>query len=1042
MTAVPPAPHLDPHLDHGRFRGFDLLSTPVWVFDFARPGIWDANDAALRLWGAEAREGLLARDLSGMSPATITRLEGYRAAFLEGRKVEESWTFYPRDAPVSVRCVCRGVTIEDGRLAMLVEGQPVPGERIDEQALRMVEALRHTSLLVSIYAMDGTVVLRNPAAIRAYGEGQDAASLTAVLRDAGDAAAMIAAAAGEAGVHAGEAVVLTLAGPRRHALEVRRTRDPVTGEPILLVSERDITDRWEAEGVIGRLYEEKRQILEAVPEGICRLSPGGAVTMINRAAAELLEVGSESVIGRSFRSLVGLEEEPRAPTLSGPVSLELNFRTGSGRVLPVRCIAVPVAESDGAASTVLCFHDLSERRDTEKTLLQAKERAEAGEQAKMEFLATMSHEIRTPMNGVIGMTGLLLDTALDEEQLYFTRTIRELAEALLTIINDILDFSKLEAGKLDLEETEFDVAALVESVIDMLGPRAEAKGLALGAQITPGVPALVRGDPGRLRQILVNLVGNAVKFTASGGVSVTVTVPADQDGDGRLRFSVSDTGIGIAEEARGRLFSMFSQVDASMARRYGGSGLGLAICKRLTEVMGGAIGVTSTLGSGSTFWIEAPFRFIQEAQGHWLERLTGARVLVVDDLGLNRDIVRRQLRPWGVETVDCGEPAELIPTLEAAERIGRPFHAVILDQQLPSVTGIALARAIRARWAPQALRLVLASSVGIGLLRTEAREVGVDALLTKPVRQSVLLECLSRLMAGEACLGSLAAEPSRPVAAQPEAPASTEPRMRLLVAEDNPVNQQVAVRLLHKHGHTVDVVGNGREAVEAVRRIPYDLVFMDVQMPEMDGFEATAAIRAMAGDRRAVIIVAMTANAMQGDAESCLAAGMDDYIAKPVTREKLAAVLDTWGTRFAPPTSSAPVPPPPAPEPPTTPNWPELIDREALDELRDALGDDGMEELAAVFFSHSPDQLRAIQATRDPAALGKLAHSVKGVAANVCLPALRDAALRLERAALAGAAPAELERLIADLTAVFAASVDQLAALGIAAGAMNAQDPA
>ncbi|MCG5244020.1 response regulator [Azospirillum doebereinerae] len=1028
MTALP----FDmPSMDRARFSIFNLLPAPIWVFDIERSRIWEANDAALRLWSADDRETLFLRDFSQMSTATVTRLNGCLAEFRAGRAVEDTWTLYPRGEPVLVRCLCRGVLIDGGRLAMLVQGQEVPAEQIDRNALRMVEALRHTSLLVSLYELDGRPVLRNPAAARVYGESmQDGAkTLAGVLLD-GERAEAIAAAVATGGGYTGDAMVQTLAGPRRHGMDVRCTCDPVTGRSMLLVSERDITDRWEAESTVSRLYEENRQILEAMPEGVCRLDSDGTITVINRTAAALLEVTVDEAIGRNFLSLVGLgggnAEPPAAPALlCGPASNEVEFHLKGGRRLPVRFVVTPVTERYGRAGMVVCFHDISERRAGERALWQAKERAEASERAKMEFLATMSHEIRTPMNGVIGMTGLLLDSALNEEQLYFTRTIRESAESLLTIINDILDFSKLEAGKLDLEVMEFDVAALVESVTDILSPRAEAKGLVLAAQMMPNVPALVRGDPGRLRQVLVNLVGNAVKFTAAGSVSVTVEAMPAPDGDGRLRIEVADTGIGIPEEAQSRLFSMFSQVDASMARRFGGSGLGLAICKRLIQIMNGGIGVRSAAGHGSTFWIEAPFEFVEDRSPHGLDALKGARVLIADSLGPSRDGFRRQLHPWGVTTMECSSPDEVLPVLSAARESGKPVQAVILDQQFHSRTGLSLARDIRARFAPETLRLVLASSVGMGPLRGEARDAGIDAVLTKPLRQSVLLECLSRLLAGEQCK---TVEVSQGPLWTPEPETCGGKRLRLLVAEDNPVNQQVAARILQKYGHRVDVVGDGREAVEAVRRIPYDIVLMDVQMPEMDGLEATAAIRKLPGDQRNVIIVAMTANAMRGDAETCLAAGMNDYVAKPVSCEKLVTVLDVWSTRLS---MGQAVATPPSAREPAQPVSAGFVDHAALNELRDALGDDGIEEVVGVFIIDSGGRRRAMQTCRDHRELAKLAHTLRGAAANVCLPALASTSLALEKAANGVAPLIELEQLIEEVEAVYAGSMAEMAALGI-----------
>jgi PAS domain S-box-containing protein len=767
-------------------------------------------------------------------------------------------------------------------------------------------------------------------------------------------------------------------------------------ERCVFISVQDITERKQAEERFTKTFQ-----AIPIPVGIMRVRDRTFVE-VNESFLQMSGLTRAEIIGKTslevgfatdMQQREHVYEELAATGSFRNWETVYRFKTGEKIML----ICAETITLNGEPCILWSNQDITERKQLETELKIAHDKALETARLKSEFLANMSHEIRTPMNGVIGLTGVLLDTELRPRQREHAEMIRASADSLLHVINDILDFSKIEAGKLSFELLDFNLSQVVEDTLEMFTGQARQKSLELASLIYQDVPTLLRGDSGRLRQVLTNLVGNALKFTDQGEVILTVTKVEETAADCLLHFGVSDTGIGISAERQSLLFQPFTQGDGSTTRKYGGTGLGLAISKQLVELMGGEMGVESESGIGSIFWFTV--RLTKQPAGVLaaipaVESLAGLRVLIVDDNATNRKILLHQFDSWAMAAEQVETGLQALARLRAAAAYGQPFDLAILDYMMPEMDGLQLAQVIKGDPQLARTKLVLLSSSGQMPLDQRLQAAGFAAGLLKPVRQSRLFDCVVSLF-------NVALPLKKPTPAVASGPSLTaDPtKGRVLVVEDNTMNQLVTKLQLQSLGYAADVVSNGFEAVEAIRHFPYALILMDCQMPEMDGFEATAAIRTYEGAQRHTPIIALTANALNGERERCLRAGMDDYLSKPVEVKTLAAILTQWNQ---PQTKHSTLPAPPPVKRPAT------LDKRRLAELRELQIPGGPDVLAGIieaFLKNATVRLPELQQALRQNHLEKvkeLAHMLKGGSGTLGAVQMAELCKQLEAKGYAG----------------------------------------
>jgi two-component system sensor histidine kinase/response regulator len=765
--------------------------------------------------------------------------------------------------------------------------------------------------------------------------------------------------------------------------------------PFVLGHAQDITEQKQAEETLRESEEKYRDLFENANDLIQSLAPDGTFLFVNHAWRKAMGYSKAEIAELSMFDIIHPDSRAHCHALFHKVmrgeevtNAEAEFITKDGHSIIVEGNINCRFKNGKPVATRAIFRDVTERKQLERDLITAREAAISASQTKSAFLANMSHEIRTPMNGILGMTGLLLKTEMNAEQRKMAETVQFSANALLTLINDILDFSKIESGKLILETVEFELHPVIESVVDLLAEEAQKKRIELASFIHQDVPEKLRGDPARIRQILTNLVGNAIKFTEIGEVVVRVTWENSTNQHIHLRFAVTDTGIGIAKQTQAHLFQAFSQADTSTTRRYGGTGLGLAISRQLVELMKGEIGVESIEGKGSTFWFRVPFD-IQTTQPLQLvpqqSSLQSARLLIVDDNETNRTILGHYITSWGMRYSSAESGAQALTMLREAIADHDPYNLAVVDMQMPEMDGLMLAEKIKADALTGTTRLIIMTSLGRREDEATSKKASIEAFINKPIKQSELFDCLAVVVSGVQDKGLeqreqfLIQQSAKAVLSNRKA----QKQARILIAEDNIVNRQVALLQLQSLGYTVDTVANGLQVLEALSVTDYDAVLMDCQMPEMDGYEATAEIRRREGEDRHTPVIALTANALQGDQEKCLAAGMDDYLSKPVKAEALETILEKWiKDKTSAQRESATVEA-------EAKDLTNVLDINVLAKLRKALGTkkkDFIANLIDLFIADAQLRLEALGEAisgNDTTALRQIAHALKGSCANL-----------------------------------------------------------
>jgi len=794
----------------------------------------------------------------------------------------------------------------------------------------------------------------------------------------------------------GEAVVAEVERRRKDGrlVPVRLSAARVRGivDVAIFVLYDDISGMRRAQEALREAERQYRELVESASDLVWKADTQGRWEFLNEATRDIYGLGPEDLLGKpvfdvvdpahqdrdraAFRRVLGGEELTDHETVHRDVHDVPRHLSFAAR--PVHDASGQVIGAHGTA------RDVTERAQARAALVEAREAAERAAALRSAFVANMSHEIRTPLNGILGLVDLMLDGELTAEHRRFAELIRTSGEALLSVINDVLDFSKIEAGRMELEEVGFDLPGLVESTARLLAVRAAGRGLDVLVDVAPDVPHAVVGDPGRLRQVLTNLVGNAIKFTTEGEIVVSVSREPNAGDAPRLRFAVRDTGIGIPADRMEAIFEEFTQADTSTSRQYGGTGLGLALCRRLVARMHGALEATSTVGTGSefSFIIPLPTRAVEEPStvaGVAPHIPPGARALIVDDSTANRRIVREMLRLVGMQVDEAADADAGMARLRAATATGDPYAVVILDGHMPGRDGFAFAADVRADpqlSAAPLLMLTSASSRGDG---QRCRDMGIDGYLTKPVVRVEFLEAITAVIGGDK------ARRPDPLVTRHSMLENRE-HLRVLLAEDNRVNQQVAMALLQRRGHDVDVVENGALAVDAVRATPYDVVLMDLEMPVMDGLTATRTIRGIPGCET-LPIVALTAHAMSESRDRCLAAGMNACVVKPFRPHELFAATEGWGL---------------ASPPPLVPDAGQVVNLGGLRRaLQEAGAEDVMDDVLQVFQTDAPGRLAAIDAAvelDDMGAVGRAAHAYKSAASTIQAGALAEVLQQLERA--------------------------------------------